>query len=75
MEADDDGGIKVSCRTTKTILLHGDPFVKDYIYKLVTSTSELEARWNFIFTCALLRCNEEEAFVRAKVFSQSFMTA
>ena len=26
--------------TTKTIL-HGDPFIKDYIYKLVTAASEI----------------------------------
>jgi hypothetical protein len=71
---EDEEETKSSCRTTKTIL-HGDPFVKDYIYKLVTATSELEARGNLIFTYALLRCNEEEAFIPAKMFSQSFMTA
>ena len=74
MEAEENEETKSSCRTTKTIL-HGDPFIKDYIYKLVTATSELEARGNLIFTYALLRCNEEEAFIPAKMFSQSFMTA
>jgi hypothetical protein len=70
----EDDEIILSCRTTKTIL-HGNPLVKDYIYKLVTATSELEARGNLIFTYALFRCNEEEAFIPAKMFSQSFMTA
>jgi hypothetical protein len=74
MEAEENEEIKSSCRTTKTIL-HGDPFIKDYIYKLVTATSELEARGNLIFTYAVLRCNEGEAFIPAKMFSQSFMTA
>ena len=46
MDAEVD--IKSSCRTTKTIL-HGDLFVKDYIYALVTATSELEVRGNLIF--------------------------
>jgi hypothetical protein len=74
MEAEEDEETKASCRTTKTIL-RGDKFVKDYIYKLVTATSELESRGNLIFTYALLRCNEEEALIPAKMFSQSFMTA
>jgi hypothetical protein len=74
MEAEEHEAMKLSCRTTKT-MLHGDPLVKDYIYKLVTATSELEARGNLIFTYALLRCNEEEAFIPVKMFSQSFMTA
>jgi hypothetical protein len=74
MEAEENEEIKSSCRTTKTIL-HGDPFIKDYIYKLVTATSGLEARGNLIFTYAVLRCNEGEAFIPAKMFSQSFMTA
>jgi hypothetical protein len=43
-------------------------FIKDYIYKLVTATSELEARGNLIFTYAVLRCNEGEAFIPAKMF-------
>jgi cytidine deaminase len=38
-------------------------------------TSELETRGNLIFTYALLRCNETEAIIPAKMFSQSFMTA
>ena len=64
MEAEENEEIKSSCRTTKTIL-HGDPFIKDYIYKLVTATSELEARGNLIFTYAVLRCNEEERSVHS----------
>ena len=73
-EDQEDEETTASCRTTKT-MLRGSPVVKDYIYKLVTATSELEARGNLIFTHALLRCNEEEAIIPAKMFSQSFMTA
>jgi hypothetical protein len=37
MEAEEHEEIKLSCRTTKTIL-HGDPIIRDYIYKRVTAT-------------------------------------
>ena len=67
MEAEENEEIKSSCRTTKTIL-HGDPFIKDYIHKLVTATSVLEARGNLIFTYALLRCNEGEDLAPCKVY-------
>ena len=65
-EDQEDEETTASCRTTKT-MLRGSPVVKDYIYKLVTATSELEARGNLIFTHALLRCNEEEAIIPAKI--------
>jgi hypothetical protein len=38
MEAEENEEIKSSCRTTKTIL-HGDPFIKDYIYKQESKTT------------------------------------
>jgi hypothetical protein len=74
MGAEEDEETKSSCRITKTIL-HVDPFIQDYIYKLVTAAPELEARGNLIFTYALFRYNEQEAVIPTKRFSQSFMTA
>ena len=61
-------------RCIKTII-HGPRFVKDYIYRLVTSTSEIEALGSLVYTHSLLKCNEQEATIPIQMFEQGFFTA